>query len=71
VAFRCQPAALGSFKVALHQRVLGRDLEARLRYALARVLAQLERSDEAIAALEDALCCLRAETADARLLLVS
>lgn len=62
-------AAVDSFKTALRQRAMGRDAEARLRYALARVLRQLERRDEAIAMLEGALCCLKGETPEARLLL--
>lgn len=62
-------AAMESLQTALRQRAMGREQEARLRYTLARVLTGLDRRDEAIAMLESALCCLRADTAEARLLI--
>jgi len=62
-------AAVNSLNIALNQQVLPDATEARVRYALAQVLVSMERRDEAIPLLEQALCCLSNQAADARLLL--
>lgn len=62
-------AALNSLNIALSQRVLPEATESRVRYALAQVLVDMERREEAIPLLEQALCCLTNQAADARLLL--